>query len=147
MHVFTLSIAQYYHRCGALRHANAALVWHHFSFSVELPITPFFGLPNPFYTLPWHLMNLPRHWSKVAYIATHEGCGLYIRPLNDYKYCEGSFNQTKANLPVGLRCCNCWKNFTTVPLQALPFLSDAKVYPVVQAVGTVETTQKSKLSV
>ena len=53
----------------------------------------------------------------------------------------------EANLPVGLRCCVCWKNLTVVPLQALRFLSDAMMYPLLQAVGAVETTEKYKRSV
>ena len=63
------------------------------------------------------------------------------------KYYERSVNQMKMNLPVGLRCCNRWKNLTTVPLQALPFLSDTKVYPVLQAVEADETIEKSKGSI
>ena len=56
-------------------------------------------------------------------------------------------NQTEANFPVGLRRCNCWENLATVLLQALPFLSDAEVYPVLQVVEVVETTEKSEWNV
>ena len=65
-------------------------------------------------------------------------------------------DDTEANLPVGLRRCNHWKNLTTVSLQALPFLVDSEVYPVLQEVGvanvaqpegvvlSVETTERDK---
>ena len=67
---------------------------------------------------------------------------------------ERSIDENKANLTVGLRRCNCWKNNPTVPLQALPFL-DTEVYPVLQMMGManvahpkgvvsyVETTEKA----
>ena len=40
-----------------------------------------------------------------------------------------SMTHSEANLPVGLRRCNHWKNLATVALQVLPFLWDAKVCP------------------
>ena len=67
-------------------------------------------------------------------------------------------DHSKVNLPLGLRCSNCWKRLTTAPLQAFPFLLDAEVYFVLQAVGgaivaqdegvvfDIETTGKDKLS-
>ena len=50
-------------------------------------------------------------------------------------------DETEANLPVGLRSCNRWKSLAMLPLQALPFLLDAEVYPVQQVVGTVNMAQ------
>ena len=49
--------------------------------------------------------------------------------------------ETGANSQVGLRCCKCWKNFATVPLQELSFFLDAEVYPVLQVVGMANVTQ------
>ena len=58
--------------------------------------------------------------------------------MTKYYMYEHSVNQTNVNLPVGLGHCNHWKKLATVPLQTLPFLSDTKVYPVLQALWAVE---------
>ena len=75
------------------------------------------------------------------------------------KHYEWRMHETQVNLPLALRHCNHWKNLFTVPLQALPFLLDAEVYPVLQAVDManvvqpegvalyIETTEKRKRSV
>ena len=86
------------------------------------------------------------------------GCGFIGSTRKLQKCYEQSVDKNEANLLMWLRCHNHWKNLARVPLEVLPFL-DAKVYPVVQALGKanlvqpesmvsyVETTKKDKWSI
>ena len=84
--------------------------------------------------------------SSLSFLYVHELPCLQISflfsqaPLHSWqvysptRYREWSVNETKMNLPVGLRCYNLWKNLATVPLQAISF-SDVKVKLVFQVMG------------
>ena len=63
------------------------------------------------------LEGLPRWSCLYSYIWRVWFCRFDQKKTKDY---EWSVNQTKVNLPLGFRHCNCWTNHATVPLQALP---------------------------
>ena len=71
------------------------------------------------------------------------GVVLKVRPENNIPV-ELGMDETEANLPVGLRCYNHWKNLATIPLQALPLILKALrcMYPLLD----VETSTKIGLA-